>query len=285
MKLGDDEADLEALRASRPPRDELRPARAVDPPEHGDRRPGRRRGTRRVDVRVAAPASPATSRTASSASPGPAGGRDEEEARGLVVDGLRRLAAAADDAGVRLGLEPIHASQRDELTLITTIPETLELLDEAGLPDVGIMVDLWHLWDTPEIDRHLARERRPDHRRPRRRLVRGRPRRARPPGRRRRPDRGADARAARRRLERRLGRRDLRRSRTIPRRSGRSTSTRRPAARTPRSPRSSARAAGRPARARSRRTPSIRRRPRARAPPSPPGTTRRAPAAGRRRSA
>ncbi|MGD5540947.1 TIM barrel protein, partial [Xanthomonas citri pv. citri] len=73
---------------------------------------------------------------------GAAGGRDEEEARGLVVDGLRRLAAAAEDAGVRLGLEPIHASQRDELTLVTTIPETLDLLDEAGLPDIGIMVDL-----------------------------------------------------------------------------------------------------------------------------------------------
>ncbi len=87
---------------------------------------------------------------------GPARGRSEQEARQLVIDGLRRVAAAADSAGVRLGLEPIHASQRDDLTLVTTIPETLELLDEAGLPDVGLMVDLWHVGDTPEIERHLA---------------------------------------------------------------------------------------------------------------------------------
>jgi sugar phosphate isomerase/epimerase len=87
---------------------------------------------------------------------GPTGGRDEAEARALVVDGLRRIAAAARDAGVRLGLEPIHASQRDALTLITTIPETLELLDEAELPDVGLMIDFWHVGDTPEIERHLA---------------------------------------------------------------------------------------------------------------------------------
>jgi sugar phosphate isomerase/epimerase len=73
-----------------------------------------------------------------------------------VIDGLRRAAAAADNAGVRLGLEPIHASQRDDLTLITTIPETLALLDEAGLPDVGLMIDLWHVGDTPEIERHLT---------------------------------------------------------------------------------------------------------------------------------
>ena len=89
---------------------------------------------------------------------GPAGDRDEDEARQLVIDGLRRIAAAADSAGVRLGLEPIHASERDALTIVTTIPETLELLAEAGLPDVGIMVDLWHLWDTPEIERHLAEQ-------------------------------------------------------------------------------------------------------------------------------
>jgi sugar phosphate isomerase/epimerase len=87
---------------------------------------------------------------------GPARGRGETEARGLVIDGLRRIAAAADEAGVLLGLEPIHASERDALTIVTTIPEALDLLDEAGLPQVGIMVDLWHLADTPEIERHLA---------------------------------------------------------------------------------------------------------------------------------
>jgi sugar phosphate isomerase/epimerase len=87
---------------------------------------------------------------------GPAGGRSDEEARQLAIDGLRRIAASAADAGVRLGLEPIHASERDALTLITSIPETLELLDEAGLPDVGIMVDLWHIGDTPDVERHLA---------------------------------------------------------------------------------------------------------------------------------
>ena len=87
---------------------------------------------------------------------GPAGERPEDEARALVLDGLRRIAAAADAVGVRLGLEPIHRSERDGLTLVTTIPEALDLLDEAGLPNVGIMVDLWHVWDTPDVERHLT---------------------------------------------------------------------------------------------------------------------------------
>jgi sugar phosphate isomerase/epimerase len=87
---------------------------------------------------------------------GPAGKRSDEVARRLAIDGLQRIAAAADEAGVRLGLEPIHASERDSLTFITSIPEALELLDEAGLPNVGIMIDLWHLADTPDVERHLA---------------------------------------------------------------------------------------------------------------------------------
>ncbi|MBA2764157.1 MAG: sugar phosphate isomerase/epimerase, partial [Thermoleophilaceae bacterium] len=86
---------------------------------------------------------------------GPAGDLDEAEARAIVVDGLRRIAAAAAAAGVRLGLEPIHTSERDALTLVTSIPEALDLLAEAELPDVGIMVDLWHVWDTPTIEQDL----------------------------------------------------------------------------------------------------------------------------------
>ena len=76
--------------------------------------------------------------------------------RRTVVGGLRRVAAAAADAGVRLGLEPIHVSQREALSIVTTIPEALDLLEEADLPDVGLMIDLWHLADTPEIERHLT---------------------------------------------------------------------------------------------------------------------------------
>ena len=82
-------------------------------------------------------------------------GTQGSSARRIVVEGLRRIAAAADDAGVRLGLEPIHPSHREALTFVTTIPQALELLDEADLPQVGIMVDLWHLWDSPGVERSL----------------------------------------------------------------------------------------------------------------------------------
>jgi sugar phosphate isomerase/epimerase len=155
MKLGDDETDLAALRSSGlrvtncvPTVPSILPNAVVEGPD---------------DVEERIESMCASMYRLARFDPdcvlcltGPAGGRDEAEARRLVIEGLRRVAAAADDAGVRLGLEPIHASQRDQLTLITTIPEALELLDEAGLPNVGVMVDLWHVGETPELERHLA---------------------------------------------------------------------------------------------------------------------------------
>ncbi|HEX4929309.1 MAG TPA: sugar phosphate isomerase/epimerase [Gaiellaceae bacterium] len=77
---------------------------------------------------------------------GPIGDRDEGEARRLVREGLREVAAAARGEGVRLGLEPATPHQRDSVSFVNTIADTLGLLAEADLPDVGIMVDTYNLW-------------------------------------------------------------------------------------------------------------------------------------------
>ena len=38
---------------------------------------------------------------------------------------------------------------------MTTIPETLALLDEVGEPNLGLIFDVWHLWDTPDLLAHI----------------------------------------------------------------------------------------------------------------------------------
>ena len=78
---------------------------------------------------------------------GAVGELDPLEARKLVANGLREVAAAAREAGVRLGLEPAGAS----VSIVATVAETLELLAEAELDNVGVMADTHNLWDeTPE---------------------------------------------------------------------------------------------------------------------------------------
>ena len=78
--------------------------------------------------------------------------------RRMVIDGLREVAAAADEAGVRLGLEPIHASQHQTVSFVNSIADAVALLDEAGLDEVGIMADTYNLWEeTPAALAAIAR--------------------------------------------------------------------------------------------------------------------------------
>lgn len=90
---------------------------------------------------------------------GPLGGRTEAEGRAIVVAGLRQAAAAAREAGVRLGFEPIHPAQVDSAGFVTSLADALALLDEADAPDVGIMLDTFNLGREPtdEIVRVASR--------------------------------------------------------------------------------------------------------------------------------
>jgi sugar phosphate isomerase/epimerase len=88
---------------------------------------------------------------------GPAGARDRDAARELAVDGLRTVAAEAHAAGVRLALEPFQVEGIENWSLVNTLTEAAELVDEIGSDDVGIQFDVWHLWNTPELPDELER--------------------------------------------------------------------------------------------------------------------------------
>jgi sugar phosphate isomerase/epimerase len=76
---------------------------------------------------------------------GPVGDLHPGQAREIVVDGLGTLAATARAAGVRFGLEPAHPAQHETVSFVHTVADAAALLDEAGLPDVGIMADTYNL--------------------------------------------------------------------------------------------------------------------------------------------
>lgn len=82
---------------------------------------------------------------------GPAGALEAEEARRVVVDGLRRIGREAKAAGVRVGLEPMQRIGAEKWTIPTSIPEGVELLAEAGEPALGLTFDVWHLWNTETL--------------------------------------------------------------------------------------------------------------------------------------
>src|SRR3954447_3620102 len=75
------------------------------------------------------------------------------EAGEVVREGISAVAAAGEAAGVRVALEPVHASQAEVFSFVHTIPDALELI---GSEPVGIMLDLWHVSDPTAIAAHVG---------------------------------------------------------------------------------------------------------------------------------
>jgi sugar phosphate isomerase/epimerase len=83
---------------------------------------------------------------------GTGAGRDADDARGIVVDGLRELAAEAESLGLRIALEPYQRDGGDKWTIVSNVPDALELIREAGdSPALALQFDVWHLWNTDSL--------------------------------------------------------------------------------------------------------------------------------------
>ena len=79
--------------------------------------------------------------------------------RQAVVDGIRAIADAGAEAGVRVVLEPIQREFAQFWTIVCSLDEAAALLEEADRPDVGFQYDAWHLWREPleQVDRYRDR--------------------------------------------------------------------------------------------------------------------------------
>ena len=89
--------------------------------------------------------------------PGPLGEYSADEARAIAVDGYKRVARAAAGVGVTVALEPLHSSISEAFSFVHTLPMAIELLDAIDEPNTGVLFDVWHLADTPDVLTHIRR--------------------------------------------------------------------------------------------------------------------------------
>jgi sugar phosphate isomerase/epimerase len=80
---------------------------------------------------------------------GPLGDRSEDEGTEILVEGLRRVATVARLAGVRIGFEPVHETQREQAGFVNSLDDADAVLATAGATEIGILFDTYHLWDDP----------------------------------------------------------------------------------------------------------------------------------------
>jgi sugar phosphate isomerase/epimerase len=68
--------------------------------------------------------------------------------RATILEGIRAIADEGRACGVRVALEPIQREFAEFWTIVSSLDEAAELVDEAGA-DAGLMYDVWHLWREP----------------------------------------------------------------------------------------------------------------------------------------
>jgi len=86
----------------------------------------------------------------------PGASRDIAGARGMVADGIAAMLPHADAAGVKLAIEPLHPMYAADRACVNTIDQALDLCEALGA-NVGVAIDVYHVWWDPTLAAAIAR--------------------------------------------------------------------------------------------------------------------------------
>ncbi|GAA4174250.1 sugar phosphate isomerase/epimerase family protein [Gryllotalpicola koreensis] len=86
----------------------------------------------------------------------PEGDRDLVGARSRAAEAIAELAPVARAAGVTLAIEPMHPIFAADRGVVSTLGQALDLAELVG-PEIGVVVDTYHVWWDPQLPAQLAR--------------------------------------------------------------------------------------------------------------------------------
>lgn len=87
-----------------------------------------------------------------------AGGRNNHirnHVRRTFCDALQEIAHVAEEFGVRLAIEPIHPGCGDEWSFVNDLQSTLDIIESVASPNVGLVLDTYHVGMDEEVVRWL----------------------------------------------------------------------------------------------------------------------------------
>ncbi|MBK7405252.1 MAG: sugar phosphate isomerase/epimerase [Phycisphaerales bacterium] len=88
--------------------------------------------------------------------PGARAGIPLGSAREAVADALAKLAPHAQQAGVKLALEPLHPMYAADRSCVNTLASARDLCARVAHPSLGIALDVYHVWWEPDLERTIA---------------------------------------------------------------------------------------------------------------------------------
>ncbi len=83
-------------------------------------------------------------------------GHTLERARKFVAESIAALAPFAADHRVRLGIEPLHPMYAASRSVIVTLAQALAITKEIGAENVGVVIDVYHVWWDPALYQQIA---------------------------------------------------------------------------------------------------------------------------------
>ena len=79
------------------------------------------------------------------------------EARRQIIDGIAAVLPQATSAGVRLSIEALHPMYADDRCAVNTLKQANDMVEALDSPNVGVTVDVYHLWWDPDLEREIVR--------------------------------------------------------------------------------------------------------------------------------
>lgn len=86
----------------------------------------------------------------------PDSSKDIIAARQMVFDGIAAVLPHAQAAGVKLAIEPLHPMYAADRACVNTLGQALDICEQLG-EDVGVAVDVYHVWWDPDLANQIAR--------------------------------------------------------------------------------------------------------------------------------
>ena len=74
----------------------------------------------------------------------------------MVSEGIDACRAHAKAVGVPRAIEPLHPMYAADRACVNTLGQALDMCNQLG-PDVGVAIDVYHLWWDPDFEAQIAR--------------------------------------------------------------------------------------------------------------------------------
>ena len=86
----------------------------------------------------------------------PGSSKDIVGARQMVTDGIAAMLPHAQASGVKIAIEPLHPMYAADRACVNTIDQALDICELLGT-DVGVAIDVYHVWWDPYLAAAIAR--------------------------------------------------------------------------------------------------------------------------------